>query len=88
MKSRVLCELEEAKTNLVEIFLLKPVAREAHLARLLVFFTSREREKLVNDYVVRVDSILGKLLNETLGLVQREELGNANANESGLFLKT
>jgi hypothetical protein len=33
-----------------------------------------------------VDFICGELLNKTLGLVQGQELGYADTNESGLFL--
>lgn len=43
-------------------------------------------EELVDDDVVRVDLVLGELLHETLRLVQRQELGDAHANERGLFL--
>jgi hypothetical protein len=41
---------------------------------------------LVDDNVVRVDAVRRELLNEPLGLIQREELGDADADESGLLL--
>lgn len=54
----------------------------AHFARPLGF---REHQ-LVDDDVVRVDLALGQLLDEPLRLVQGEELGDAHADEGGLFL--
>ena len=44
-------------------------------------------EKLVDDDIVRVDLISGQFLNQSLGFVERQELGNANADERRLFLK-
>ena len=65
------------------------MAGQTHFARLLLpfRFVAREREELIHDYVVRIDTVLGKLLNESLRFVEREELGYAHANERGLFLQ-
>ena len=38
-------------------------------------------EELVDDDVVRVDAALGQLLHQSLRLVQRQELGDTDANE-------
>lgn len=35
---------------------------------------------------MRVDATLGELLDEPLGLVQRQELSDAHTYEGGLFL--
>jgi hypothetical protein len=43
-------------------------------------------EQLVDDDVMRVDLVSRQFLNETLCLVQGQELGDTNANERGLFL--
>lgn len=43
--------------------------------------------QLVDDDVVRVDAALGQLLDQPLRLVQRQELGDAHADEGGLFLE-
>jgi hypothetical protein len=44
-------------------------------------------EKLVDDDIVRVDLISGQFLHQSLGFIKRQELGNANADESRFFLK-
>jgi uncharacterized radical SAM superfamily Fe-S cluster-containing enzyme len=44
------------------------------------------KEKLVNNDVVRVDLVRGQLLDEPLGLVKRQELRYADADEGCLFL--
>lgn len=43
-------------------------------------------EELVDDDVVRVDLVLRQFLDEPFRLVQREELGDADADECCLFL--
>jgi hypothetical protein len=43
-------------------------------------------KQLVDDNVMRVDAVCRELLDEPLGLIQREELGDADANECGLLL--
>ena len=42
---------------------------------------------MVDNDVVRVDAALGQLLDQPLRLIQREELGDAHADEGGLFLE-
>lgn len=42
--------------------------------------------QLVDDDVVRVDATLGQLLDQSLRLIEREELGDTNTDEGGLFL--
>lgn len=42
--------------------------------------------ELVDDYVVCVDAALGQLLDQPLRLIEGEELGDAHADEGGLFL--
>lgn len=59
------------------------MARFTHLAGLL----GVGEHQLVHDDVVRVDATLGQLLDEPLRLVEGEELGDAHADEGGLFLK-
>lgn len=54
----------------------------AHFTR---FLSVRENE-LVDDDVVSVDATLGQFLDQPLGLVQWQELGDAHADEGGLFL--
>lgn len=48
-------------------------------------FGVRENELVDND-VVCVNAALGQLLDQSLRLVQGEELGDANTDEGGLFL--
>lgn len=54
-----------------------------HFARLV----SVGEHELVDDDVVRVDATLGQFLDQTLGLVQRQELSDAHTDEGGLFLE-
>jgi hypothetical protein len=67
----ILIELQ----NLVEILLLHLGTRLAHPA--VVF----GEENLVDYDVVNVDLELGELLDQTLGLVHRQEFGDANRDE-------
>lgn len=53
-----------------------------HFARPLCV---RENQ-LVDDDVVCVNAALGQLLDQSLRLVQGEELGDAHTDEGGLFL--
>lgn len=41
---------------------------------------------MVDDDVVCVDAALGQLLDQPLRLIEGEELGDAHADEGGLFL--
>lgn len=43
-------------------------------------------EQLVDNDVMRVNLVVGELLNEAFCLVQRQELGNAHADECCLVL--
>lgn len=47
---------------------------------------SIRKHQLVNDNVVCVDAALGQLLDQTLGLVQGQKLGDAHADERRLLL--
>lgn len=49
-------------------------------------FGIRENQLVDND-VVCVNAALGQLLDQSLRLVQGEELGDAHTNEGGLFLR-
>ena len=63
---------------LIEILCLDPASSFAESARGL----SRSlEEQLVDDDVVSVDATLGQLLHQPLGLVQGQELGDADADE-------
>lgn len=44
-------------------------------------------EKLVDDNVVRVNLVFGEFLDETLGLVERQELGDADTDKGGELLR-
>lgn len=69
-------------THLVQVLGLDFVAGFTHLAGLFGI----GEDQLVDDNVVCVNSALGKLLDESLRLVERQELGNTHADECGLFL--
>ena len=63
---------------LIEILCLDPASSFAESARGL----SRSlEEQLVDDDVVSVDAALRQLLHQPLGLVQGQELGDADAHE-------
>ena len=68
---------------LVQVLGLDLVARLTHLAGPV----SVGEHQLVDDDVVRVDLALGELLDQPLGLVQRQELCDAHADEGGLLLE-
>lgn len=43
-------------------------------------------DQLVDDNVVGVDLVLRQLLNQSLGLIERQELGDADTDKGGLVL--
>lgn len=45
------------------------------------------KNQLVDDDVVRVNATLGQFLDQSLRLIQGEELGDTHTDEGGLFLK-
>lgn len=70
---------------------MKTITRQAHLAGTVFdavggIAIAGHEQKLIDDDVVRVDLVLGELLYETLGLVEREKLRYAHTHECSLFL--
>lgn len=70
--------------DLVQVFGLDLNASGAHRARLFVFVL---HQQLIDDDVVRVDAAFGQLLDQSFGFVERQEFGDADADECGLFLE-
>lgn len=75
--------VDKMDPHLIQVFGLDLVTSLTHPARPVAVW----EDQLVDDDVVRVDVALGQLLDEPLGLVQREELGDADTDEGGLLLR-